>query len=662
MGNPTKTQLKHLNILKKADPRLEVRWSKDGGVARLRGRLAGGRGQAPEAASSEFLRQNKKLFGLDDPDHEAVIAEIHTDRAGNTHVRYQQMAAGVPVFGHQLIVNLDGQGAVVGSSGDLFPNLRVATTPKIDAAKALILAIGDARGNKQWMHKAPLLTVLIHDGTPHLCWQVTIEGTTKDLAGNNAPAKWEYFIDAVSGKVVWRYDNLQAHTQTTGTGTGRYCGSVILNTVHNHTSNNYELEDRWSPTSARIYTHDASKTGQPVSQDNNNAWNATNQGPDVDCLYYTRQVYEYFLIKHGRDSFDDAAADMHIWAHYGTNLNNAYWDGARVKIGDGDGTTWSPFSCLDTVAHEWTHAVTEYTAGLVYWNESGAINESMSDVFACLIEGDWLYGEDNWLGTGAPAGRNLADPTNGGQYDPAHPIDSVLAGHQPDHTDDQYTGSLDYGGVHINSGICNKAAHLIAVGGVHRNIAICEGLGTDILGRLYYQALTSHLTSGAGFDDLRDAVLDSLDDLYLGDPKYNRWRTSINNAFAAVGIGSALKCQNVCWLSPYLCPPQPDVCKVAPAHCLIQPISCKLQPDITCPPQPGLLCPPEPIVCKVQPIIECLVSPGGCLPGPDPAPFDPRIREQAKRVRDVRQHMVRSAPFKVLSKEARARRKTRKES
>ena len=162
--------------------------------------------------------------------------------------------------------------------------------------------------------------------------------------------------------------------------------------------------------------------------------------------------------------------------------------------------------------------MTSYTANLIYMNESGALNESMSDVFAALIDGDWLHGEDNWLNLAeAPAGRNLADPTNGGKYNPAQAIASVLKGHQPDHMNAKYTGADDNGGVHINNGIMNKAAYLIAVGGTHRGIKICTGLGRDVLGRLYYQALTHHLTPSSDFADMRDAVLDALQDLYAGD-------------------------------------------------------------------------------------------------------------------------------------------------
>ncbi|MBI2868726.1 MAG: M4 family metallopeptidase, partial [Chloroflexi bacterium] len=407
--------------------------------------------------------------------------------------------------------------------------------------------------------------------------------------------------------------------------------------VHDHTGNDYELEDQWVPTAARVRTHDSNNAFPPsaLSSDSNNNWSGADQGPEVDCHYYSRIVFDYYLMVHGRNSYDNAGADLEINAHVGTNWNNASWSPAQqlVKIGDGDGVTYGAFSTLDIVAHEWTHAVTEHTAGLVYAGESGALNESMSDVFAALIDGDWLQGEDNWLGAAAPAGRNLADPTNGGLYNPADPITSVLAGHQPDHMNDKYTGAADNGGVHINSGIMNKAAYLIATGGVHRGISMCEALGNEVLGRLYYQALTSHLTASSDFSDMRTAVLDSLDDLYSGDPRYNRWRATIINAFAAIGIGTATACPLTCWIAPGICPPAPSfLCPPAPSTlCPPAPQFCKLGPVFQCPPAPSIICPPSPILSG--PPAPYIVK--GCLPGPDPGPFIPKIEIRRPLERDI---------------------------
>lgn len=625
---PSKKQLKAFDVLKKKDPNAQVRWSKTrGNVNRLRGNLSDPASESSEKVSIGFIEKNKDLFNFKDVAQEFVIKNIVVDRSGATHVKYQQVYKKIPVFGCEVIVHLDENKVVKGITSKAKSGLTFSVKPKLDSEKALSIILDHEQTNTKIAGKKPMLMILVHKANPCLVWHSTVYGEDVDLAKKKMPAEWEYFIDAQTGKVVWRYNNLQHHTRTTGTGTGHYLGTSTINTIHHHTAGNYELEDQWLPTSARIRTHDCNGGAAPgtVSEDTDNNWSATGQGQEVDCHVYSRMVYDYFLMTHGRDSYDDAGADMNVHAHVGSPswmVNNASWSPSNqiVKAGDGDGTDWDSWCSLDVLGHEWTHAVTEHTAGLIYSNESGALNESMSDVFACLIDGNWLFGEDIWLGTTAPAARNLEDPTNGGQYDTTDVINSVIAGHQPDHTDDQYTGTEDYGGVHINSGIMNKAAHLIATGGTHRGITICEGLGRDVLGRLYYQALTSYLTSSSDFEDMRDAVLDSLDDLYSGDVRFGRWHASINNAFAAVGIGTEVICTSVCWHAPTICPPSPN-------------FRCPPAPDVLCPPSPSFRCPPAPELCPPSPLFRCPPSPGfrcppsphGCLPGPDPLPFDPDI-------------------------------------
>jgi thermolysin len=189
---------------------------------------------------------------------------------------------------------------------------------------------------------------------------------------------------------------------------------------------------------------------------------------------------------------------------------------------------------------------------------------------------------------------------------------------------DIYTGVMDNGGVHINSGIMNKAAYLIATGGIHRGIRVCEGLGRQVLGELYYHALTNHLISSSDFTDMKDAVLDSLHDLYSGDARYNRWRVSITNAFAAVGIGTAEICPLTCWVAPGICPPAPHICTVAPRICPPAPDICRIAPRI-CPPAPDI-CRLAPHLCPTAPVAVCKIAPRiSCLPGPDPI-FDPGIK------------------------------------
>jgi bacillolysin len=636
MPELSNTQKLALKKLRKLDPNVEVRWDKRVSTpVRLKGMLSSPKpGAAPTIAIS-FLTDQKSLFALRAPEKELQLTKIGVDAVGIRHVRFQQKYKDLPVFGRELVVHVDSENVVLGVNGKFEPDIDLPSRPKITAKMALKKVLADDVNNKQHQNSGAILVVFPHEGKAFLCWNVIVDGTDKALDGSSTEALWVYFVDALTGKVIWRYNNLQTHTATTGSGVGRYAGSQNINTVHNHSANNYQLEDRSASTGARIYTYDCNNGYPPcqLSTDSNNNWSAADQGPEVDCHFYMRIVSDYFLAEHGRNSYDDAGADTHIYAHVGANWNNAGWNPLAqiIKVGDGDGTTHNPYSTLDIIAHEWTHAVTEHTANLYYYGESGALNESISDVFAAIIDGNWLQAEDNWLGTTAPAERNLADPTNGGNYDPTNPITSVLAGHQPDHTNDQYTGTDDNGGVHINSGIMNKAAYLIAIGGTHRNIKICTGLGTTVLGRLYYQALTSHLTTYSDFEDMRDAVLDSLDDLYMGDSHHAIWRASVINAFAAVGVGTEVTCPVHCPIGPLVvvaCPPSPT--------CIAGPIICKKGPYV-------LACPPSPKICAAGPIMKCPpspiyvcppapdIQPHGCLPGPDPEPFRPKVKPRPER-------------------------------
>ncbi|MDZ5660770.1 protealysin inhibitor emfourin [Nocardioides sp. S-58] len=190
-----------------------------------------------------------------------------------------------------------------------------------------------------------------------------------------------------------------------------------------------------------------------------------------------------------RDSHDDAGATVSITVHYGEAYNNAFWDGTQLVFGDGDGRVFERFTKpVDVLAHEFSHAVIENTAGLAYQDQSGALNESVADAFAsCLKQwlleqtadaGDWLIGEGLFLSSvQARALRDMAAP--GTAYDDP----DLGTDPQVGHMDDYVETSNDNGGVHLNSGIPNRAFQLAAVAIGGRTI---EGAG-----RIWYDALVS---------------------------------------------------------------------------------------------------------------------------------------------------------------------------
>ena len=198
---------------------------------------------------------------------------------------------------------------------------------------------------------------------------------------------------------------------------------------------------------------------------------------------------DLFLDAYGRDSYDGRGAALLLTVHYGRNYANAFWDGTHLVFGDGDGKVFRRFTrAVDVLAHEFTHAVTERTAGLVYQGQPGALNESVSDVFAsCLKQrllgqdaasADWLVGAEIFAeGIAARGLRDMQHP--GTAYDDPR----LGKDPQPAHLDDYVETTDDNGGVHLNSGIPNRAFVLAA-----------QAIGGDAAtgaGRVWYAALTS---------------------------------------------------------------------------------------------------------------------------------------------------------------------------
>lgn len=204
---------------------------------------------------------------------------------------------------------------------------------------------------------------------------------------------------------------------------------------------------------------------------------------------------------YGRRSYDGEGAQVVMTVHYGKNYDNAFWNGTQLVFGDGDGTIFDRFTKpVDVLGHELSHAVTEKTAGLVYSGQPGALNESMSDVFGICAkqrllgqtaeQADWLIGAGIFLpGVSARALRDMAHP--GTAYDDDRLGKDPQVGDFSDyvHTTD------DNGGVHLNSGIPNRAFYLAATG--------IGGSSAEGAGKIWYEALTGKgvgpTTDFAGF-------------------------------------------------------------------------------------------------------------------------------------------------------------------
>ncbi len=249
-------------------------------------------------------------------------------------------------------------------------------------------------------------------------------------------------------------------------------------------------------------------------------------------------THNFFAEVLGRDSIDDDGMCLESTVHYGRGFDNAIWNGRQMIYGDGDRKLFNRFTAaIDIIGHELTHGVTQYAARLGYSGETGALNEHISDAFGILIkqyaydqlakQSDWVIGHG--LFTAAVNGRglrSLADP--GSAYD-----DPVLGRDpQPAHYSDYVVTSEDYGGVHINSGIPNRAFYLVA--------SEASTFAWDLTGRIWYMALTSGLSTKATFADFAGATIAAAARICGRGRRVHRL---VVDAWAAVGVVPTRQCE-----------------------------------------------------------------------------------------------------------------------
>jgi bacillolysin len=418
----------------------------------------------PSDLALAFINNYAGLFGVKSASEELKVMQPKTDSLGMTEISLQQVYNGVLVYGAVMKVHLasDGQ-TVVAASSDFIPDVNVAnTTPAISVDQALATAQKALPKGKSL--SAPQLVVYAGSALEpikqaSLAWVV-------DLLDNSLPVRNLYFIDAIQGGILGTqnilYDGLNREVYTA------YHGTDLPGTL--------------------VRAEGSSSSGDT----------------DVDNAYnFTGDTYNYYKTTFNRDSYDNNGATLTSTVHYGNNYQNAFWNGIQMVYGDG-------FPVNDVTAHELTHAVTERTAGLNYQWQSGALNESFSDIFGAMVDrDDWLMGEDlptSVLG-GREAIRDLSDPTRFGQ---------------PANTADWVATCSDNEGVHTNSGITNKAYYNIAT-----------AIGKDKAEQIFYRALTVYLSASSSLEDARAAALQSTQDLYtVAGQEY----TAVIDGFNAVGL------------------------------------------------------------------------------------------------------------------------------
>lgn len=485
-----------------------------------------------------YLKNNEGKTGINNPDKNLKVKNIQKDKLGMTHVRFNQAINGVNVEGSEVVVHFNKDNEVVSVNGRINQSIAdnaVDTTASLSSDAALKTALSSVNAPEELTYEPTSeLVILPFEGENHTAFKVNV-----NFMGDE-PGNWFVFVDANSGKVIDKYNGLMhADEMKTQNGAGKGVHGEhrelhITQVKEPNAGTKFALADYSHENLEGIVTYDA-KNDNTSSNDtlyvgNSAAFIGDYDRALVDAHYNSEKVYEYYLNEHGRNSLDGEGMAIISKVHYGTNYNNASWNGRWMTYGDGDGVFMTSLSAgLDVAAHEMTHGVITNSANLVYRNQSGALNESFADVFGALVDdSDWEMGEDIMAPAAKADGvnvlRSLSNPNSVIVSNVERRSYSTNGGVYPDHMDEFYNmpTSVDGGGVHVNSSITNHAAYLIG-----------QEIGREKLGQIYYRALTVYLTSNSDFSDARQAIVQSATDLY---GESSEEVAAANSGFDAVGI------------------------------------------------------------------------------------------------------------------------------
>lgn len=430
-----------------------------------------------------YLDHYGDLYVLDNPDFDIEVRRVSALPGGIEIVVFYQSYKGVPVFTSELVVNVFGE-QVFATVGNMLTEADVDVSPTITVQQAEHISRQDlnlpgaivAGVSSPMIFDYSLLSDELPD--PRLTWRVTFMD----------PEPWRVFIDAHTGEVLNKYLLAESAFELNLRDAG---GARANNTT--------------CFTNTTLDTFIADEDG--ISDD---------FSADIDALSafgFTQNAYDFYLNTFGRDSYDKSGAELEVYVRAG--VPNARWNSLCGVIQFAIGWVSD-----DLMTHEMTHGV----INLTYQNQSGALNESFSDIMAVLSDpADWTIAEDRTSGAGAI--RDISDP---------------VAFSQPDVFSNYVVLPVanDSGGVHTNSGILNKAAFLIWNGGDHNGWSV-EGIGSGKMGALFYMSMVS-LPNNAGLMQAGSNIVtlaDLVADFGLLGNFDDHDACQVRNAFAAVELG-----------------------------------------------------------------------------------------------------------------------------
>ncbi|MEW6469766.1 MAG: M4 family metallopeptidase [Bacteroidota bacterium] len=482
----------------------------------------------PGDFAMEELRQTLQIG----EDQSFKIYRKETDQLGYVHTRYQQYYKGVKVEGGEYLVHERG-GFTYLANGCWFDGINVGSVPVLTEEQALGFAVQHIDAvkykweiaeeeawlkyvwkdpSKTYYPKGELIIALVNDDFAKKDFRLAYKF---DIYAAEPMSRNYVYVDALTGEVINKRDRIH-HADVPAGGITMYAGNQTW-TADQVNPTSYRLRETARGQGLETYNLlNGTNYGNAVDfTDSDNNWTSTANDDHAahDAHWGAEATYDYYGQIHSRNGIDNNGMLMLSYVHYSNNYNNAFWNGSEMTYGDGSGTAggFNPLTALDVCGHEFTHGVTEFSSNLVYSYQSGALNESFSDIFGTCIEfwktpslADFLIGEQITV-TQPSALRSMSNPNQYG--DP----DCYLG-------TNWYTGTGDNGGVHTNSGVQNYWFYLLCVGGSGtndvNNAFSVTGIGIANAERIAYRNNNVYLTSNSQYIDARTGSIQAAQDLF----------------------------------------------------------------------------------------------------------------------------------------------------
>ncbi|WP_452598853.1 M4 family metallopeptidase [Pontimicrobium sp. MEBiC01747] len=504
---------------------------------------------------SNIMEVLKSKFDVSD-NNSLLNTKTFNDSYGFKHKEYQQYYSNIKVEHSVLKMHLKNE-AMVSVTGEFVSNLSLDTKPQISEPDAFKKALGYVNAETYIWDDSEMYQWYLSENNSQVGELVICKNFLSENEINQYELAYKFdiyslvplsrahiYVSATTGEII-HTNSIIKHANkhkanipkkptpfVTGTASTRYSGSRSIETTL--ASGSYILKDATRGNGIETYDlNNGTSYGSAINfSDNNNNWttsewhNSQKDDAALDAHWGAEMTYDYFLNEHSRNSFDNSGAIIKSYIHYSSNYVNAFWNGSVMTYGDGNASI-DPLTSIDIAAHEIGHAVCTHTANLTYSYESGALNESYSDIWGACVEffadptkSTWELGEDiNFVI------RSLSNPNAHNQPD------TYLGTYW-------YTGSGDHGGVHTNSGVNNFWFYLLSQGGSGTNdnsdFYSVTGIGITKAAKIAYRTESVYLSASSNYNDAKNFSIQAAADLYgVGSMEWN----SVKAAWCAVGVG-----------------------------------------------------------------------------------------------------------------------------